>query len=155
MRREVLRLGASVLRAPAAEVAAITPEITALVQDMIATMYAANGIGLAAPQVGVGLRLFVIDASAGRDPQALQVCINPTWDVRDGMQLEEEGCLSLPGFTATVVRPERAADHGPGSGRSAPPRRGHGPASPACSSTRWIISTAVSSSIVSAASAAR
>jgi peptide deformylase len=109
MRREVLRLGASALRAPAAEVAAITPEITALVHDMIATMYAADGIGLAAPQVGVGLRLFVIDASAGRDPQALQVCINPTWEVRDGMQLEEEGCLSLPGFTATVVRPERAA----------------------------------------------
>jgi peptide deformylase len=108
MLRAVLRLGAPALRAPTADVPAITPEVAALVQDMVATMYAANGIGLAAPQIGVSLRIFVLDVSVGRDPQALRVCINPAWAVRDGMQLEEEGCLSLPGFTATVARPEHA-----------------------------------------------
>jgi peptide deformylase len=109
MLRPVLRLGAPALRTPAAEVEAITPEITGLVQDMIGTMYAAQGIGLAAPQVGVALRIFVLDLSVGREPQALRVCINPQWLRRDGMQLEEEGCLSLPGFTATVARPADAA----------------------------------------------
>jgi peptide deformylase len=109
MLRPVLRLGAPDLRAPAAAVAGITPEITALAEDMIATMYAAHGIGLAAPQIGVPLRMFVIDLSLGRDPDGLKVCINPTWETKEGMQLEEEGCLSLPGFTATVARPARAA----------------------------------------------
>jgi peptide deformylase len=109
MLRPVLRLGAPDLRVPAAAVAGITPEITALAEDMIATMYAAHGIGLAAPQIGVPLRMFVIDLSLGRDPDGLKVCINPTWEMKEGMQLEEEGCLSLPGFTATVARPSRAA----------------------------------------------
>ena len=110
MLRPVLRLGAPALRRRRADVAAITPEITALVDDMIATMYAAHGIGLAAPQVGVGAAdLRARPVAGGRDPLALHVCINPTWERRDGMQLEEEGCLSLPGFTATVARPERAA----------------------------------------------
>lgn len=108
MTRPVLRYGAPALRATAADVEAITPEITALVRDMIATMYAAQGIGLAAPQIGVALRIFVLDLSVGRDPAALHVCINPAWIRRDGMQLEEEGCLSLPGFTATVARPAEA-----------------------------------------------
>src|SRR5262249_16762803 len=66
------------------------------------------GIGLAAPQVGVPLRIFVVDLSIGRDPSALIVMINPEFVDRDGMQLEEEGCLSVPGFNATVVRPMRA-----------------------------------------------
>lgn len=109
MVRPVLRLGAPALRTPAAAVAAITPDIAALVADMIATMYAAQGIGLAAPQIGVGLRIFVLDLSVGRDAAALRVCINPEWVRRDGMQLEEEGCLSLPGFNATVARPAEAA----------------------------------------------
>ena len=85
MLRPVLRLGAPALRTPAAEVEAITPEITGLVQDMIGTMYAAQGIGLAAPQIGVSLRIFVLDLSVGRDPQGLRVCINPRWVRRDGM----------------------------------------------------------------------
>jgi peptide deformylase len=109
MLRPVLRLGAPALRTPAVDVESITPEIGGLVQDMIATMYAAQGIGLAAPQIGVSLRIFVLDLSVGRDPQGLRVCINPRWVRRDGMQLEEEGCLSLPGFTATVARPADAA----------------------------------------------
>jgi peptide deformylase len=110
--RPILRLGDSILGEPAKPVAAITPEIDTLINDMIETMYAAPGIGLAATQVGVGLRIFVIDLSVGRDPQALHVMINPEFVERDGMQLEEEGCLSLPGFTATVARPKRVVVKG-------------------------------------------
>src|SRR5512134_209878 len=75
---------------------------------MIETMYAAPGIGLAAPQVGVPLRIFVVDLSVGRNADDLIVMVNPEFVERDGMQLEEEGCLSVPGFNATVVRPTRA-----------------------------------------------
>ena len=107
MLRPILRLGDSILSEPARPVDAITPEIEKLIDDMIETMYAAPGIGLAAPQVGISLRIFVLDLSVGRDPAALHVMINPEFVERDGMQLEEEGCLSLPGFTATVARPKR------------------------------------------------
>jgi peptide deformylase len=110
--RPILRLGDSILSAPARPVEAITPEIETLIDDMIETMYAAPGIGLAAPQVGVSLRIFVIDLSAGRDPTALHVMINPEFVDREGMQLEEEGCLSVPGFTATVARPRRVVVKG-------------------------------------------
>jgi len=110
--RPILRLGDSILCEPARAVDAITPEIDTLIDDMIATMYAAPGIGLAAPQVGVSLRIFVIDLSLGKDPTALQVMINPEFVERDGMQLEEEGCLSVPGFTATVARPRRVVVKG-------------------------------------------
>ena len=75
-----------------------------LVDDMIDTMYAAPGVGLAAPQVGVPLRIFVVDMSIGRDPRTDRHD-QPEFVERDGMQLEEEGCLSVPGFNATVVRP--------------------------------------------------
>jgi peptide deformylase len=110
--RPILRLGDSILNEPARPVDVITPEIETLVDDMIETMYAAPGIGLAAPQVGVSLRIFVLDLSVGRDPAALHVMINPEFVERDGMQLEEEGCLSLPGFTATVARPKRVVVKG-------------------------------------------
>ena len=79
---------------------------------MIETMYAAPGVGLAAPQVGVPLRLFVVDISVGRRPEDLIVFVNPEFVERDGMQLEEEGCLSVPGFKATVARPARAVVKG-------------------------------------------
>jgi peptide deformylase len=79
---------------------------------MIETMYAAPGVGLAATQVGVPIRLFVIDLSVGRRPSDVIVMINPVFVERDGMQLEEEGCLSVPGFNATVVRPARAIVRG-------------------------------------------
>ncbi|HET7218303.1 MAG TPA: peptide deformylase, partial [Vicinamibacterales bacterium] len=69
-------------------------------------------VGLAAPQVGVSARVFVADVSAGRDRNGLIVMINPTFVERDGMQLEDEGCLSVPGFNATVVRPARAVLRG-------------------------------------------
>ena len=108
MIRPILKYGDQSLHTPARHVDSITPEVERLVDDMIETMYAAPGIGLAAPQVGVALRIFVLDVSLGRDPSGLFVMINPEFVERDGMQIEEEGCLSVPGFNATVVRPMRA-----------------------------------------------
>jgi peptide deformylase len=108
MIRPILRYGDPVLHERARVVETVTPEIDRLVGDMIDTMYGAPGIGLAAPQIGVPLRIFVVDVSIGRDPAGLIVMINPEFLERDGMQIEEEGCLSVPGFNATVVRPERA-----------------------------------------------
>ena len=112
MLRPILRLGVSSLRDTAKPVDAITVLIEKLVDDMIETMYAAPGVGLAAPQVGVALRIFVVDISVGRDPDGLLVLINPEFVERGGVQLEEEGCLSVPGFNATVVRPTRAVVKG-------------------------------------------
>jgi peptide deformylase len=108
MIRPIIRYGANVLHAPANAVGDLTPDIQQLIDDMIQTMYAAPGVGLAAPQVGVSLRVFVCDVSLGRNPEELMTFINPEFVERDGMQLEEEGCLSVPGFNATVARPSRA-----------------------------------------------
>jgi len=112
MLRPIVRYGADVLHHPAATVEAITPEIQTLIDDMIQTMYAAPGIGLAAPQVGVGVRVFVCDISVGRNRADLLTFVNPVFVEREGMQLEEEGCLSVPGFNATVMRPMRAVVKG-------------------------------------------
>src|ERR1700687_2890084 len=112
MIRPILKYGDPVLHQKARVVEAITPDIDRLVDDMIQTMYAAPGVGLAAPQIGVPLRIFVVDISVGRDPSALRVFVNPEIIERDGMQLEEEGCLSIPGFEATVVRPSRVGVRG-------------------------------------------
>jgi peptide deformylase len=106
--RPILKFGEEPLHGPAAEVGEITPDIKKLIDDMIETMYTAPGIGLAAPQVGVPLRIFVVDLSVGRKAEDLMVFVNPVFLEREGMQLEDEGCLSVPGFTATVARPLRA-----------------------------------------------
>ena len=90
MIRPIAKYGEGALHRPALEVDAITDDIHALVDDMVATMYAAPGIGLAAPQVGVALRVFVIDVSVGRDKSSLITMINPRFVERDGIQLEEE-----------------------------------------------------------------
>lgn len=81
-----------------------TPELRQLVDDMFETMYANKGIGLAAPQVAVSQRLTVIDPSAGEDPNAKLVLINPEILVKEGSQIGEEGCLSIPGFREDVKR---------------------------------------------------
>src|SRR5215210_5477505 len=112
MIRPILKYGDSTLHDHARPVDAITADIERLIDDMIDTMYAAPGVGLAAPQVGVPLRIFVVDISVGRDPAGLMVIVNPEFVERDGVQLEEEGCLSVPGFNATVVRPTRAVVRG-------------------------------------------
>jgi peptide deformylase len=107
MIRPILKYGDEILHQPAQPVQAITGDVTQLIDDLIETMYAAPGVGLAATQIGVSLRVFVVDISIGRDPNGLIVMVNPEFVERDGMQLEEEGCLSVPGFNATVVRPQR------------------------------------------------
>ena len=107
MIRPITKYGSPPLHEPATRVDEITSEIQTLIDDMIETMYAAPGIGLAAPQIGVPLRIFVVDLSVGRDADQLTTLINPEFVEREGMQLEEEGCLSVPGFNATVVRPAR------------------------------------------------
>src|SRR5688572_12342194 len=112
MIRPILRFGSDVLHGPAAPVQEITPDIQTLIDDMIQTMYVAPGIGLAATQVGVPLRIFVADISNGRNPAELFTFINPEFVEREGMQLENEGCLSVPGFEATVARPQRAVVKG-------------------------------------------
>ncbi|HEY3158765.1 MAG TPA: peptide deformylase [Vicinamibacterales bacterium] len=112
MIRPIVLYGADVLHQPARPVPDITPDVLALVDDMIQTMYAAPGIGLAATQIGVPLRIFVADVSIGRNPADLITFINPEFVERDGMQLEEEGCLSVPGFNATLARPSRAVVKG-------------------------------------------
>ena len=106
--RPIKRYGEAVLHRPAAAVDAVTPEINTLIDDMIDTMYAAPGIGLAAPQIGIDLRIFVTDVSSGRNPDDLVVMINPELVAADGTQSHEEGCLSLPGFEVVVPRPQRA-----------------------------------------------
>src|SRR5258708_16167297 len=108
MIRPILKYGDSHLHATARPVDAVTPDIERLIDDMIETMYAAPGVGLAATQVGVPLRIFVVDISVGRDPNGLLALINPEFVERDGVQLEEARCLSVPGFNATVMRPMRA-----------------------------------------------
>ena len=112
MIRPILRYGQPPLHQPASDVAAVDDNILRLVDDMIETMYAAPGVGLAAIQLGEPVRVFVIDLSVGRKAQDLIVMINPVFIEREGMQLEEEGCLSVPGFNATVVRPARAVVRG-------------------------------------------
>jgi peptide deformylase len=106
--RPIVKFGDPVLQSRASDVPVVDSEIQALIDDMVESMYAAPGIGLAAPQVGVPLRIFVVDLSVGRNADDLIVMVNPEFVEREGMQLEEEGCLSVPGFNATVVRPTRA-----------------------------------------------
>jgi peptide deformylase len=110
--RPILRYGDETLHQPATLVGEITPDVQQLIDDMIETMYAAPGIGLAAPQIGVPLRIFVADVSAGHNPAELLTFINPEFVERDGVQREDEGCLSVPGFNATVVRSSRAVVKG-------------------------------------------
>ena len=112
MIRKIRRYGDRVLSQPAAPVIHFDDDLRRLIDDMIETMYAAPGIGLAANQVGVAQRVFVVDLSIGRSSGDLIALANPEFVERDGMQLEEEGCLSVPGFNATVVRPSRVVVKG-------------------------------------------
>jgi peptide deformylase len=107
MLRPIVRYGAPGLQTPAAPVTSFDADLQKLIEDMIETMYAAPGIGLAAPQVGVPLRVAVVDLSLGKRGGELFTLVNPEFVEREGMQLEEEGCLSVPGFNATVARPAR------------------------------------------------
>src|SRR5512133_3600102 len=110
--RTIVRYGDPVLHAPSQPVARIDDAMRALLQDMVETMYAAPGIGLAAPQVGVPLRVIVIDLSVGADPGQLIQLVNPEVVEREGEQRQEEGCLSVPGYGGTPVRPARVVVRG-------------------------------------------
>ncbi|MGI8741354.1 MAG: peptide deformylase [Bryobacteraceae bacterium] len=84
-----------------------TPELHTLIEDMFESMYAAKGVGLAAPQIGVSKRITVIDLSVGENPSEKMVLINPEIIGRQGAQTSEEGCLSIPGFREQVTRANR------------------------------------------------
>lgn len=112
MLRPLVKFGGRGLDRKAEPVTQFDAELDRLIDDMVDTMYAAPGIGLAAPQIGVPLRVCVIDLSVGRKGGDLITLINPEFVEREGMQLEEEGCLSVPGFNATVARPARAVVRG-------------------------------------------
>lgn len=110
--RPILKWGEAVLHAPSSPVAQIDGATASLVSDMIATMYAAPGIGLAAPQIGVPLRVIVVDLSVGEDKKQLITLVNPEFVEKDGEQRHEEGCLSVPGFAGSPARPARVVVKG-------------------------------------------
>jgi peptide deformylase len=84
-----------------------TPELQTLIDDMFESMYAAKGVGLAAPQIGIAKRIAVIDLSVAEDPKQKIVLINPEIIGKEALQTGEEGCLSLPGFREQVTRPNK------------------------------------------------
>lgn len=96
-----------VLRVKCREVMDFDAGLRKLAADMIETMHAAPGVGLAAPQVGRDLRLAVIDLSVGEDPKQVHVIVNPEVVHREGSEVAEEGCLSLPGISDKVDRPTK------------------------------------------------
>ncbi len=110
--RPILKWGEAVLHAPSSPVAQIDGATASLVSDMIATMYAAPGIGLAAPQIGVPLRVIVVDLSVGEDKKQLITLVNPEFVEKEGEQRHEEGCLSVPGFAGSPARPARVVVKG-------------------------------------------
>ena len=97
-----------VLLEPTQPVRTVGDEIRDLVRDMVETMYHAPGIGLAANQIGVSLRVCTVDLSVGEEPDTLHVLINPTVRESCGSQLGEEGCLSFPDITLEIERAETA-----------------------------------------------
>ncbi len=103
----IRKYGDDVLRVPTQLVTAIDADLQKLIDDMVDTMYAAPGVGLAANQVGVSRRLAVIDLSVGRRAGELHILINPEIIERQDEQWEDEGCLSVPDFLENVSRPER------------------------------------------------
>jgi peptide deformylase len=104
----IVKYGREVLEKPGNPVVEFDGKLEKLVADMFETMYAASGVGLAAPQIGLPLRLAVIDITCGEDPKAKLVLANPEIVSMEGEQVQDEGCLSLPDFRAKTPRPERA-----------------------------------------------
>jgi len=108
MTYRIVKYGDPVLEQPADLVTEFdTPELYRLLEDMFESMYAAHGLGLAAPQIGLSRRIAVIDPSAGEDPGRRIVLINPEIVRSEGVQVAEEGCLSVPGFHEPVRRARR------------------------------------------------
>jgi peptide deformylase len=105
--REILEYPDPRLREVAKPVADVTPEIQALVDDMAETMYAAPGCGLAATQLGIPHRIFVVDCAEEDEPSDLRVFINPEIVEKDGQVVWTEGCLSFPGVREEIKRAEK------------------------------------------------
>jgi peptide deformylase len=102
----IVKYGDPILEKPTAPVKKFDAELEALTEDMFASMYAASGVGLAAPQIGKSMRLTVVDVTGGKNPEAKIVLANPEIIHAEGEVREEEGCLSIPGFRGYVMRPQ-------------------------------------------------
>jgi peptide deformylase len=102
----IVKYGDPILEKPTARVMKFDAELEQLAEDMFASMYAAQGVGLAAPQIGLSIRLAVVDVTGGKNPEAKIIFVNPEVIHAEGEKREEEGCLSIPGFRGYVVRPQ-------------------------------------------------
>ena len=102
----IIKYGNPILEKPGAPVQKFDAALEELIEDMFASMYAAQGVGLAAPQIGSSLRLAVVDVTGGKNPEAKFVLANPEIIHAEGEVREEEGCLSIPGFRGYVIRPQ-------------------------------------------------
>jgi len=102
----IVKYGDPILEKPTTPIKSFDAELEELVQDMFASMYAAQGVGLAAPQIGKGIRIAVVDVTGGKNPEGKIVLANPQIIHAEGEVREEEGCLSIPGFRGYVQRPQ-------------------------------------------------
>jgi len=103
----IVKFGNPVLEKPSEPVTSFDGELQRLVEDMFESMYAAHGVGLAAPQIGVCKRLAVVDITFKEDPDAKLVLVNPEIIHTEGRQTQNEGCLSIPEFREPVTRPRK------------------------------------------------
>jgi peptide deformylase len=110
--RDILIIGDPILTRTSDPVDCVTEDIVRLAQDMVETVHAAPGVGLAAPQVGVSKRLIVVDLSVGEDQDALHVLVNPVLVSKEGEAICEEGCLSVPDIKEKVARPYKVVVRG-------------------------------------------
>jgi peptide deformylase len=101
----IVKFGNPVLEKPSETVTVFDEELTKLIEDMFESMYEARGVGLAAPQIGIGRRIAVVDVSFKEDPKAKLVLINPVIIHTEGKHTQSEGCLSVPDFRENVTRP--------------------------------------------------
>jgi peptide deformylase len=101
----IVKFGNPVLEKPSETVTVFDEELTKLIEDMFESMYEARGVGLAAPQIGIGRRIAVVDVSFKEDPKAKLVLVNPVIIHTEGKHTQSEGCLSVPDFRENVTRP--------------------------------------------------
>ena len=109
---QILKYGAPELRKVSSPVVSFDEELAKIAKNMIETMYGSPGIGLAAPQIGLNVRLTTIDLTVGEDEGKLIVLCNPEIISAEGSQKNDEGCLSIPEFSETVSRPQKMVVRG-------------------------------------------
>src|SRR5215471_14403939 len=103
----IVKYGDPVLETPAETITEFDGELKKLAEDMFESMYAAHGVGLAAPQIGISKRIAVIDVTFKEDPGAKLVLVNPEIIHTEGKQTQSEGCLSIPEFREPLSRPNK------------------------------------------------